>query len=293
MTKRRLSQPRNNQLVLWRRVLGFAIAVALTGLPTLVVGQANEEAAPPTDDPVSTDSIQQSGDIEFSFSGTSWREVIEFLARESNLALHIGEIPTGSLTYSDSASYSPDGAFELFGSGDHVSVPAGIGSSGDKTIAAWIKTSESYEEEFGTIFHAGGIQESVWMQVVRDGSQQGAGRNGEAAGVANSIRIGCGSDSRTRGAWLDGNVPVNDGEWHLVVGVCDATNGRIALYIDGNLISERSADLNDSTETAEFTSIGAYQNGMSDYFIGEIDEVQVYDRVLDLFEIEDIAFGNR
>ncbi len=39
--------------------------------------------------------------LKFTFDGTPWRDVIKWLASESDLALHVGELPTGSFTYSD------------------------------------------------------------------------------------------------------------------------------------------------------------------------------------------------
>ena len=39
--------------------------------------------------------------MRFSFEGAPWRDVINWLAEESDLALHVGDVPTGSFTYSD------------------------------------------------------------------------------------------------------------------------------------------------------------------------------------------------
>lgn len=50
--------------------------------------------------------------MRFSFSGVSWRSVLEWLADEADLALHVGEVPTGSFTYSDRRSYTPDEAID-------------------------------------------------------------------------------------------------------------------------------------------------------------------------------------
>ncbi|MCH2400811.1 MAG: hypothetical protein MK364_16975, partial [Pirellulales bacterium] len=46
----------------------------------------------------------------FSFDRTPWRDVITWLASEADLALHVGELPTGSFTYNDPKAYGHDDA---------------------------------------------------------------------------------------------------------------------------------------------------------------------------------------
>lgn len=48
--------------------------------------------------------------LRFSFSGTSWREVLSWLAEESRLALHVGALPPGSFTYEDPNAFTIDEA---------------------------------------------------------------------------------------------------------------------------------------------------------------------------------------
>ncbi len=44
--------------------------------------------------------------VRFSFEGASWRDVIKWLADEADLALHVGDLPTGSFTYSDANAFT-------------------------------------------------------------------------------------------------------------------------------------------------------------------------------------------
>ena len=44
--------------------------------------------------------------LRFSFEGVPWREVINWLADEADLALHVSELPTGSFTYSDPSAFT-------------------------------------------------------------------------------------------------------------------------------------------------------------------------------------------
>ncbi len=48
--------------------------------------------------------------FRFSFNGARWREVLEWLAEEGEMALQLGELPTGSFTYSDRENFTLSGA---------------------------------------------------------------------------------------------------------------------------------------------------------------------------------------
>ena len=69
-------------------------------------GETPSDALRATADSPSQDSLR------FAFEGAPWREVIEWLAEEGDLALHIGDLPTGSLTYSDPNDFSQQEAID-------------------------------------------------------------------------------------------------------------------------------------------------------------------------------------
>ncbi len=48
--------------------------------------------------------------LQFNFERQPWRGVLDWLADEADLALHVGDLPTGSFTYADSRSYTPNEA---------------------------------------------------------------------------------------------------------------------------------------------------------------------------------------
>lgn len=50
--------------------------------------------------------------IRFSFARAPWKDVFQALAGSANLSLHIGELPSGSFSYVDSRTYSPDEAID-------------------------------------------------------------------------------------------------------------------------------------------------------------------------------------
>ena len=84
----------------YRRLAAGMLAVclcALTAVPSPVSAQ------PP--------AVKQP-ELRFSFEGAHWREVLGWVARESDLALQITDVPTGSLTYTDTRTDSPDEAID-------------------------------------------------------------------------------------------------------------------------------------------------------------------------------------
>ncbi len=70
-------------------------------------GQA-PAVVPPTAAPAAQPTAP--ANLRFSFDRTPWRDVITWLASEANLALHVGELPTGSFTYNDPKAYGNDDA---------------------------------------------------------------------------------------------------------------------------------------------------------------------------------------
>jgi type II secretory pathway component GspD/PulD (secretin) len=51
-------------------------------------------------------------ELRFAFDGVAWRDVIRWLADEADLALHVGDLPTGSFTYADNRAFTPDEAID-------------------------------------------------------------------------------------------------------------------------------------------------------------------------------------
>ena len=71
-------------------------------------GAANSSAQPAFKPIVAPPSAD--GQLQFQFDGTPWRDVIQWLADDAKLALHMSETPTGSFTYSDPRTYTHDEA---------------------------------------------------------------------------------------------------------------------------------------------------------------------------------------
>lgn len=48
--------------------------------------------------------------LRFNFSGAGWREVVGWLAEETGMALHVGDVPAGTFSYFDPEPFTPDEA---------------------------------------------------------------------------------------------------------------------------------------------------------------------------------------
>lgn len=71
---------------------------------------ANEPVA---NEPVSDESAPHDpGLVQFSFNGTPWRDVVQWIADEAGLALHVGSLPPGSFTYADPDAFTYEQAID-------------------------------------------------------------------------------------------------------------------------------------------------------------------------------------
>jgi type II secretory pathway component GspD/PulD (secretin) len=78
-------------------------------------GTPAEQAAAPDNPPQpdATDAPESpAGSLRFSFSGTPWREVIQWVADEAGLALHVDSLPPGSFTYTDPSTFTHQEAID-------------------------------------------------------------------------------------------------------------------------------------------------------------------------------------
>ncbi len=103
------------------------------------------------------------------------------------------------------------------------------------------------------------------------------------------------------GLWVGNNGsvlsadPVNDGNWHHVALSRDASSGNVKVYIDGALDS--SVTLEAGAKTSQFKLIGALSDVAGDgttfqganFFNGQLDDVQIYNVVIDPAVVAAIA----
>ncbi|QDS92321.1 Bacterial type II/III secretion system short domain protein [Roseimaritima multifibrata] len=104
-------------LTSWAILTALSISPAVAQVPenTTPENTTPEVATPEVaDSEVPAPEVAEStdGELRFAFNATPWREVIQWVAEEAGLALHVNELPTGSFTYSDPNAFSPGGAID-------------------------------------------------------------------------------------------------------------------------------------------------------------------------------------
>jgi hypothetical protein len=74
-----------------------------------------------------------------------------------------------------------------------------------------------------------------------------------------------------------GNL-ISAGNWYYLVGVIDYQNDKLAIYLDGRFIGDKTAGFSQartSDTNATRSAIGAQDDGGGDFFDGDIDEVRI------------------
>jgi len=88
---------------------------------------------------------------------------------------------------------------------------------------------------------------------------------------------------------LFANPAVNaaDGEWHHIVCVRDADNGKVRLYVDGVETPEVDETFDANFASGAALNLGWYNVAPFYYFNGTLDEVAIYNRALTAAEVLD------
>ncbi len=192
------------------------------------------------------------------------------------IGVHDGLLMSGA-TYG-SGTVGP--AFALDGTDDYVSVgnPPGLGVTGDLTVDSWINFSEDPQD--GRISSIAG----KWgMAVLDDAYMLSTVKQGGFIRLAGSIGDGSLSDTG-----LVGGV-ILVGSWTHVAMTYDSQTGENIIYVNGANVGSRIRPGGIYDSDVDFL-IGALDSvgGVSQFFPGLIDEVEVFDRTLSDTEIQGI-----
>ena len=169
-------------------------------------------------------------------------------------------------------------AVELSESGGYIN----IGSSSYKlsdtltetsSLATWIRTTQTGND---TMWKAPGI---TGVESSGDGNDIFWGWL-DASG---KIGIQAGDDDAAMST-----TQVDDGAWHHVAFTYDASTGDARVFVDGT--EEDTATTRTDDITTEFSCIGRIEDTAGSYedFVGNIDDVRVYDRTLSSSEVQQI-----
>ncbi len=160
-----------------------------------------------------------------------------------------------------------DGVDDGIDVSDHASLDWLISDS--FTIQAWVKTTQSCagtKVYIGKYRYASG-RGDWWL---------GCGNNDTAAFYLH--------DSNNVENEIRGTTIINDGNWHHLVAVRDASSGENRLYVDGVEETVSTPNYTGNFANSEVLTIGYYAN--SYHTDGLVDEAAIHDRALTTTEIQ-------
>ncbi|QQL44826.1 sulfatase-like hydrolase/transferase [Sulfuriroseicoccus oceanibius] len=217
------------------------------------------------------------GDLWIPLNETSGSSVAE-----------VGGVTVGSLSgfANTETSHIPGKvgyALAFDGTDDQIPLTGITLPTGDapRTVSAWVRVTTTSAPEYQVIFN------------------YGQNNNGERF----SFRLDTASQANQRlrlevqGGFIVGSTRINDGEWHHVAAVVDDfdSNGTTSvsetkLYVDGKLETISSSGSRAINTSGVGTPlIGAASHAPNYNFQGDIDEVRVINRALDITEVASLA----
>lgn len=164
------------------------------------------------------------------------------------------------------------GALQFNGLNQYVGISsAAVGNQTAFTVSAWVRMSSAQK---GKVYiERGSGNQAIFLSI-----------NENAVGDA---EFGVIDDA---GGWGGISVPasgLNDGNWHLLVGV-QRTKFDREFYVDGQSVGVNATIIGNVTLTA--AQIGTNQ-ALADFLQGSVDDVRVYDRALSTTEIQSLYNG--
>jgi hypothetical protein len=146
------------------------------------------------------------------------------------------------------------------------------------TVATWFKTTANFPDE-GVMVNKGGL-----------GSESSGANQNYGIWFTPSERLQGGFET-TGGSnrYITSANAYNDGQWHHGVVTFDNSNNIVRLFVDGVQIGTLSTTSNpDNIGSQPLRIAGNAQSLTEDFFIGQLDEVGVWNRALNSAEITDL-----
>lgn len=182
----------------------------------------------------------------------------------------------GVITGAVSAEGISGECLEFDGASAYVEIPHSedldMGDS-DFSVEAWIKAPTPQPGGWlNTIFAKGGTNWKAGYLIAVRGDSDAAMLGGLTVLVS---AAGGGTETHTE-------KNIDDDEWHHVVGVFSRSAGEIMGYIDGKLEQRMAAskDIDLATEAEARMGRSSQQSDSTDWYVGLIDEVRVYNIAL-------------
>ena len=141
------------------------------------------------------------------------------------------------------------------------------------SVAAWFKTSTDYNSNAFIVNKAGAsdnLNYGIWM--------------------TNAEKVGAGFETSSGNAnFATSPLSYSDGKWHYAVVTFDGTT--ITLYLDGLPVGTRIASGIPDSGGEEPIRMGANSDGLSNFFVGNVDEIRVWNAALTAQQVADAYNG--
>jgi Concanavalin A-like lectin/glucanases superfamily/K319L-like, PKD domain/Bacterial Ig domain len=141
------------------------------------------------------------------------------------------------------------------------------------SVAAWFKTSTDYKSDAFIVNKAGAgdnMNYGIWM--------------------TNAEKVQAGFETSTgKPMYATSPFSYSDGKWHYAVVTFDGSV--INLYVDGIQVATKSASGSPDNGGNQPVRMGANSEALSDYFIGDVDEIRVWRVALTPEQVND-AYHN-
>lgn len=150
------------------------------------------------------------------------------------------------------------------------------------SISCWFRCENADEFRVITSRNDGWRNRQWWLTVWE------AGYAGHPGGVL-AFRM-----SPVSGSYVDlaSDQRVDDNQWHSAIVTVDSSTGEAKLYLDGELVDSISG-FSSPKLPAVYPMIGRDPGGSARYFLGAIDDLRIYNRVLTEQEREVLSAPTR
>ena len=141
------------------------------------------------------------------------------------------------------------------------------------SVAAWFKTSTDYNSNAFIVNKAGAsdnLNYAIWMTTAE--------------------KVGAGFETSSGNTnFATSPLSYSDGKWHYAVVTFDGTT--ITLYLDGLPVGTRIASGIPDSGGEEPMRMGANSDGLSNFFVGDVDEIRVWNAALTAQQVADAYNG--
>ncbi|GAA5127865.1 hypothetical protein GCM10023212_33550 [Luteolibacter yonseiensis] len=174
----------------------------------------------------------------------------------------------------------------VFNNSNRVEIPNIVGN--DFSFSFWMKTSQGFPRADS------GAQGASLFFCDTPGNASDfiiAGtRSSGATGSVNRITVMTGVNSATASIQNHGVTSVNDGQWKHIVVTRAKTSGEVRIYINGTL-DKAGTGSTTTLVSNPVISIGATPGNPGASYVGGLDEIRIYNKVLSQAEITALLSG--